>query len=65
MGLYPADGERQTTFDGNHLGSACGRSPRERLATCPNCAYGSDGACYQNKLGKFVERQIARKPKLR
>jgi ParB family chromosome partitioning protein len=24
----------------------------------------SDGACYQNKLGKFVERQIAEKPKL-
>jgi ParB family chromosome partitioning protein len=24
----------------------------------------SDGACYQNKLGKYVERQIAAKPKL-
>lgn len=24
----------------------------------------SDGACYQNKIGKFVERQIAEKPKL-
>jgi ParB family transcriptional regulator, chromosome partitioning protein len=24
----------------------------------------SDGTCYQNKLGKFVERQIAEKPKL-